>query len=307
MSVVGNVSESGDRTDPGRDQAARRCCFIVLANEKGGSGKSTLAMHLTVALLRMNQSVASIDLDDRQSTFTRYVDNRRRYADSEGIALKLPEHHRVLPAGSDAAAASEADDRRAFEALADELAGRVDNVVIDTPGAAGVLSRAALARADVLVTPLNDSFLDLDVLFRIDLHDLSKISISAFAEAVLAERQARRGRAAPDFAWYVTRNRLTSIGSRNKQDMHEVLSLLARRFHFRLVPGFSERVIYRELFLKGLTVLDLRESAADVAKNASHVHARQEVRELIDAIGLMATAPAARPATGIGVGANEGV
>ncbi len=290
MSADGNVSEPGDRVAPG-------CRFIVLANEKGGSGKSTLAMHLTVALLRMNESVASIDLDDRQGTFTHYVENRRRYAQGEEIALKLPEHHRIERAGADAGAAGEAEDRRAFEALADALAGRVSNVVIDTPGAAGALPRAALARADILITPLNDSFLDLDVMFRIDLQDLSKISISTFAEAVLAEREARRARGAPDFAWYVARNRLTSIGSRNKQDMYEVLSLLARRFHFRLVPGFSERVIYRELFLKGLTVLDLRQSA-DEAKNLSHLHARQEVRELSRAIGLMAPAPASAGAAG---------
>ena len=282
MSADGNVSEPGDRAAPG-------CRFIVLSNEKGGSGKSTLAMHLTVALLRMNESVASIDLDDRQATFTHYVENRRRYAQGKEIALKLPEHHRIERAGADAGA--EAEDRRAFEALADALAGRVSNVVIDTPGAAGALPRAALARADILITPLNDSFLDLDVMFRIDLQDLSKISISTFAEAVLAEREARRARGAPDFAWYVARNRLASIGSRNKQDMHEVLSLLARRFHFRLVPGFGERVIYRELFLKGLTVLDLRQSA-DEAKNLSHLHARQEVQELSRAIGLMAPASA---------------
>ena len=290
MSADGNVSEPGDRAAPG-------CRFIVLSNEKGGSGKSTLAMHLTVALLRMNESVASIDLDDRQGTFTHYVENRRRYAQGEEIALKLPEHHRIERAGADAGAAGEAEDRRAFEALADALAGRVSNVVIDTPGAAGALPRAALARADILITPLNDSFLDLDVMFRIDLQDLSKISIGTFAEAVLAEREARRARGAPDFAWYVARNRLTSIGSRNKQDMHEVLSLLARRFHFRLVPGFGERVIYRELFLKGLTVLDLRQSA-DEAKNLSHLHARQEVRELSRAIGLMAPAPASAGAAG---------
>ena len=292
MSADGNVSEPGDRAAPG-------CRFIVLANEKGGSGKSTLAMHLTVALLRMNESVASIDLDDRQATFTHYVENRRRYAQGEEIALKLPEHHRIERAGAEAGAGAEAEaeDRRAFEALADALAGRVSNVVIDTPGAAGALPRAALARADILITPLNDSFLDLDVMFRIDLQDLSKISISTFAEAVLAEREARRARGAPDFAWYVARNRLTSIGSRNKQDMHEVLSLLARRFHFRLVPGFGERVIYRELFLKGLTVLDLRQSA-DEAKNLSHLHARQEVQELSRAIGLMARVPA--PAGGAG-------
>ncbi|MBM3566952.1 MAG: ATPase, partial [Alphaproteobacteria bacterium] len=55
---------------------AKRAHVIVLGNEKGGSGKSTTAMHLIAACLRDGRSVASIDLDARQGTLTRYLSNR---------------------------------------------------------------------------------------------------------------------------------------------------------------------------------------------------------------------------------------
>lgn len=286
------------------DHADGGCRFVVVGNEKGGSGKSTVAMHLAVALLRMNRRVASIDLDHRQGTLTRYVENRRRFGEGEEIALKIPEHYVSPHSVLDSAKAREAEDRRAFETLAAKLARRMDYVVIDTPGTAGALPEAALARADILVTPLNDSFLDLDVLVRIDIHDLTNLSVSGFCETVLAERQARRRRGVPDIDWTVMRNRLTNIGARNKQDIHEILALLARRFGFRLVDGFSERVIYRELFLRGLTVLDLRESAAGVAINMSHVRARHEVRGLLDAIGLIGDVAAAEQVVGLAPGAG---
>ena len=275
------------------------CRFIVIGNEKGGSGKSTVAMHVAVALLRMNRRVASIDLDTRQGTLTRYIENRRRFGEGEELALKLPAHHVIATSDLDSAAARDAEDRVSFEAVADDLARRMDYVVIDTPGSASALSGAALARADILVTPLNDSFLDLDVLVRIDIHDLTNLSVSGFCETVLAEREARRQRSAPDIAWTVMRNRLTNIGARNKQDIHEILTLLSRRFDFGLVDGFSERVIYRELFLRGLTVLDLRESGAGVAIKMSHVRARQEVRGLMDAIGLAGDVAASEQAVGL--------
>ncbi len=48
-------------------------------------------------------------------------------------------------------------------------------------------------------------------------------------------------------------------------------------------------MIFRELFLKGLTLLDLRDPEAGVRLNMSHIAARQEVRLLLEAIGLPET------------------
>jgi chromosome partitioning protein len=304
------ANDTPRREDSERTEPTGRCRFIVLGNEKGGTGKSTVAMHLTVALLRMDYRVASIDLDHRQATFSHYVDNRRRFAEVMGLALKLPDHRKVAPSQRDSVAARGDEDHAAFVALATDLAPRMDFAVVDTPGSAGVLARTALSYADILVTPLNDSFVDLDMLVGVDIHDPARLTTSPFCDAILAEREARRQRGRPALDWYVMRNRLTHISSRNKRDLNDVLSLLARRFGFRLAPGFSERVIYRELFLRGLTVLDLREAQAGVAMSMSHLHARQEVRALLDtlrltgdalaeqAVGLAAPSPP--PAAGVG-------
>jgi chromosome partitioning protein len=296
--IVGR--DEGQRTEAGG--GGRGCRIIVLGNEKGGSGKSTVAMHLTVALLRMDYRVASIDLDFRQATLSHYIENRRRYAGAAGLALKLPEHYAIAPSNRDSAASRIAEDRAAFAALAADLASFKDFVVVDTPGSSGAMASTALSHADILVTPLNDSFVDLDMLVRVDIHDPSGLTLSPFCQAVLAERAARRGRGRPDFTWYVMRNRLSQIGSRNKRDLYDVLRLLARRFGFHLAEGFSERVIYRELFLRGLTVLDLREADTGVAMSMSHLRARQEVRALLDSLRLVGDNAAAEHAVGLAAG-----
>src|SRR3954454_23839204 len=76
----------------------RSAHVIVLGNEKGGSGKSTTAMHVAVALLKAGQRVATIDLDSRQRTFTRYVENRRESGQRSGAALQVPDHFAVARA-----------------------------------------------------------------------------------------------------------------------------------------------------------------------------------------------------------------
>ena len=73
----------------------RSAHVIVVANEKGGTGKSTLSIHIAVALLKAGCRVASIDLDTRQRTFTRFVENRRSWASASGVAggRRVPPPH----------------------------------------------------------------------------------------------------------------------------------------------------------------------------------------------------------------------
>src|SRR5271167_3462563 len=65
---------------------------VVVGNQKGGSGKSTLAMHIIIALLNEGKRVASFDLDLNQQTLTRYIENRRDWAQEKHLALELPDH-----------------------------------------------------------------------------------------------------------------------------------------------------------------------------------------------------------------------
>jgi chromosome partitioning protein len=82
--------------------------------------------------------------------------------------------------------------------------------------------------------------------------------------------------------WIVVRNRLSTLDTRNKRNMEKVLASLAKRIGFRTAPGFGDRVIFREMFLSGLTLLDLRDTGTKLTM--SHIAARQEVRDLLNAV-----------------------
>ncbi|MBF0391052.1 MAG: AAA family ATPase [Alphaproteobacteria bacterium] len=255
-----------------------RARIIVLGNEKGGTGKSTVSMHLIVHLLHQGVKVGSIDLDARQATLTRYVENRRNR--SPGLAL--PDHEPVPPTADRAA------DEARLLAVLDRLAGACEVVVIDTPGSDSPLSRLGHSFADTLVTPINDSFVDLDVLARVEAGGSLRITrLSHYAEMIWETKKQRalRGeRGAVD--WIVLRNRLSHVDARNKREVEAVLNTLAKRLAFRMVAGLGERVIYRELFLDGLTLFDLGRENGGGEMTLSHVAARQELRQLIEAVGI---------------------
>ena len=259
--------------------------ILVLGNEKGGSGKSTTAVHLIVALLKRGFSVGSIDLDARQGTLSRLLENRADHAKRSGLPLELPEHRRIYRSEADARSAAEWEEKRALESAVAELAHR-DFIVMDTPGSDSFLSRAGHACAEILITPMNDSFLDLDLLARIDTEGRQILGPSLYSQMVWEQRQRRAAGGLPPMDWIVMRNRLSHIDARNKREIGRLLDLLSERIRFRLAPGFGERVIFRELFPKGLTLLDLREGEGAAPLSMSHVAARQEVRALLRAIGL---------------------
>lgn len=268
---------------------------IVVANEKGGSGKSTVAMHVAVALLKRDQRVAAIDLDTRQQTFTHYIENRRSWTERVARDLKSPELFRLDETSDAPDGQSEAAPSAALAALLDNLAHSHDYVVIDTPGHDTPMMRLAHSMADILVTPLNDSFVDLDVLGSFDPDTLEVTEISHYADTVQRAREQRQmsGQPAPD--WIVLRNRLSMTPSRNKRLVSAGLEQLSRRLGFRSVEGLAERVVFREFYLSGLTALDgLDEATLGKRPTMSHATARHEVEVLIDAMDFgQATSPSA--------------
>ena len=259
--------------------------IIVVGSEKGGTGKSTTAMHLAVALMAQGFRVGTLDLDARQGSLSRYVENRRFYAGETGTALDLPRHCSVAASEAPERRRSNAEDQAALDAALAELAG-CDFAVLDTPGSDSHLSRLGHAKADTLVTPLNDSLVDIAVLAQIDRQKREVQAPSVYSRMVWEQNNRRVGEGRHPIDWIVMRNRLTHIEARNKRDIANLLGLLAQRIGFRLAPGFGERVIYRELFLNGLTVLDLPESAAGKPAVASHRAARDEVVRLLEVIGI---------------------
>lgn len=266
--------------------------IIVMGNEKGGSGKSTTAMHVITALARSGRRVGAIDLDLRQQSLFRYLDNRDDYARRHGVALPVPLRALPEPSGHDSRAAAEAEDQARFDAAVAGLAARCDFILIDCPGSHTGFARMAHAIADTLITPMNDSLVDFDLLARLDPETGRILGPSVYSEMVWKARQARAATGRRPMDWLVLRNRMAALDARNKRRVGAALGELASRIGFRLAPGFSERVIFRELFLSGLTLLDLRETDP-AAMTMSNVAARQEVRELMRSLSLPAETVAA--------------
>lgn len=264
---------------------ASRAHVIVLGNEKGGCGKSTTAMHLFAALAQAGARVGALDLDFRQQSFFRYLDNRAAEAGRSGTALSLPRRLAIAPSDAALRAEAAAEDRERLEAAVGDLSSDCDFIVIDTPGAVSAVSEAAHVLADTLITPLNDSMIDFDLLGRVDPVTAKVTGPSVYSEMVWGARQRRAVRGGRPIDWVVLRNRMAMLDSRNKHRVGAAMAELARRIGFRIVPGFSERVIFRELFLTGLTLLDL-ERGGPIAMTMSHVAARQEVRDLVKALQL---------------------
>ena len=270
---------------------------IVVGNEKGGTGKSTTALHLAVGLLKAGYSVGSIDLDARQGTLSRYLENRADFAAATGRALDMPEHRRVERSAAATRAAAEAEEAARLRAALDGLSGR-QFVVIDTPASDSHLSRLGHAAADTLITPLNDSFLDIDLLAVVDRARREVLAPSVYSRLVWEQNNRRVAANRAPIDWIVMRNRLTHIEARNKREIADVLERLAKRIGFRLAPGFGERVVFRELFPRGLTVLDPPDAAAGASlSNLSHFAARREVEALLHAIGVVSAPVSSAGAT----------
>lgn len=260
---------------------------IVLGNEKGGSGKSTAALHIAVALLKAGQRVATIDLDCRQQSFTRYINNRSAWARRTGLNLELPVHRCIKLGDTMQIAENESSELHQFVDAVSAVERTFDFIVIDTPGADSYLMRLAHSMADTLVTPINDSFLDFDVLGVIDPATYAVTGVSHYADMVRDTRRKRRQLDGATTDWIVVRNRLSMLGSRNKQLVADGLKQLSLQLGFRAIDGFAERVAYREFFPRGLTALDdIDEATLGTRPNLGHVTAREEVTTLLRQLKL---------------------
>src|SRR3954447_13424947 len=225
--------------NPSRPASAH---VVVLGNEKGGSGKSTTAIHIAIALMNVGQRVATIDLDSRQRSLTRYMENRRLWARYARVDLKVPMHFCVARGAALRLDENEAIEFAGFAEAVTAVEHSHDFVVVDTPGTDSYLTRLAHSMADTLITPLNDSFFDLDVIGTVDPSTYAVIGESHYAMMVRDARRQRRTVDGTRMDWVVVRNRLSMLGSRNKRLVGEGLSELAARLGFRSADGLAERV-----------------------------------------------------------------
>jgi chromosome partitioning protein len=257
---------------------------IVVGNEKGGSGKTTIAMHIAVALLKAGQRLATIDLDGRQRTLTRYVENRRDWARRWHIELELPTHFVVTRADSLKVDENEIAELQDFERAIAAVGHRHDFVLIDTPPHDSYLMRLAHSIADTVVTPLNDSFVDLDVLAKLDAVTLGVVGVSHYGELVREMRRHRRSVDGALIDWVVLRNRLSPDQVSAKPVLSQSLNELALALGFRMTAGLPERPVYRDLFPRGLSAMDSDTPGVDA--DASHPLAQSEVQSVLEVLKL---------------------
>jgi len=251
---------------------SNRLHVIVFANEKGGTGKSTTAVHVAIALAAKGAKVACFDLDHRQRTMGRYLDNRQATIQRTGRELPMPRYE--THDGETVARFSESLER---------LSAGADFLVIDTPGRDDRFARIAVTNADTLVTPMNDSFVDFDLIGQVDPETYRVIRPSFYSELIWESRKRRAKADGATIDWVVLRNRMQHIEARNMKRVSQAIDQLSKRVGFRVISGLSERVIYRELFPQGLTMLDSREFGE---MGLAHVAARQELREMMAGLAL---------------------
>lgn len=256
---------------------------IVVGNEKGGAGKSTIAIHVAAGLLHAGVRVGVLDLDLRQQSLGHFFANRSAWLQANGAQAPMPILH---PLGAELALAPDGEALAQFETAFDLVCAQSDFVLIDTPGGDTAISRAAHGRADLIVTPMNDSFVDFDMLGVVDPVSLDLKRPSLYSETVWNSRKARAAASGRSIDWIVLRNRLAPTEARNRKRLDERVQALSRRVGFRVGPGLRDRVIYRELFPFGLTIADLSPTIRPVAIGLQHVAARQELRALMTALGL---------------------
>lgn len=243
-------------------------------------------MHLATALVRMGHSVGALDLDLRQKSFGRYIENRKAYGAKHDVDLPCPDYHDLPEIDSASLAPGENIYDHRLSAAVATLEPDSDFILIDCPGSHTRLSQVAHSLADTLVTPLNDSFVDFDLLARVDPETNAILGPSVYSEMVWNARQLRAQAGLPAIDWIVVRNRLAAQNMHNKIKMGQAMEDLAKRIGFRTANGFGERVIFRELFPRGLTLLDLRDIGVKGQMNISNVAARQELRELVKVLDL---------------------
>lgn len=270
----------------------KKAHIIVVGNEKGGAGKTTTAMHVITSLLYDGYSVTSMDIDARQRSLSNYLENRRNYMAEKNISLPIPSHIIINKSRLDSEEEAKRDEQARFNECITKASNKSDFVVIDAPGNDTFLSRLAHSYADTLITPINDSFIDLSILAKVGGKDFKVERHGVYSEMVWEAKIYHAQRDKGEIDWVVMRNRLTNIDAKNKRNMASALRSFSKRVGCRLAEGFSERVIYRELFLEGLTLLDI-----DKAKmKLSHVAARQELRTLMDFLRLKEKLAAIQPA-----------
>jgi len=259
----------------------KKAHVIVISNEKGGTGKSTISLHLAVKLLQEGFNVATIDLDGRQGTLSKYIQNRKNFCLKNNIKLPYPQHYKFSPTED----YSHIPEHIAcIEMQINALLPLFDAIIIDTPGNKNYLFELGHKFADTLITPISDSLIDLNSISEIDYDSGKAGKPGCYANYIWDIKKHLASQGKNYLNWILVGNKISSLKSKNKNLVFEYLQQLAKLYGFRFCEGFKDRVIYKELFLDGLTVLDMQHEQLKLRMSISHIAAKQEIRRLAEFI-----------------------
>lgn len=261
--------------------ADKKAHVIVVSNEKGGTGKSTISMHLAISLLQEGYHVGVVDLDGRQGTLSKYIANRIKYCQSRKLDLPIPELYSYAPQEDlDLIKASKENINRRIQ----ELGREYDALIIDTPGTKNYLFDEAHKHADTLITPMTDSLIDLNVMADIDFESSTIGRPGHYASFIWDVKKEMAANGHPYLNWIVVGNKTSPYNSKNKNAVFEYLERLGKLYGFRFTPGLKDRLIYKELFLEGLTVLDMQHEQLKMRMTMSHIAAKREIKSIAEFI-----------------------
>jgi len=253
----------------------KKAHVIVISNEKGGTGKSTLSMHLAIKLMQEGFKVAAVDMDGRQGTLSGYISNRLVFAKENNITLDTPTLMAFSPVDNHEKIG---EHLKLINEEIEKLKANFDAVIIDTPGAKNYLFDEAHKFADTLITPMTDSLIDLNALS-------SNKRAGYYAQYIWEVKKQLAAQRKPMLNWVVALNKVSVFNSKNKNQVVEALGGVSKLYGFRMAPAIKDRTIYKELFLQGLTVLDMSHPALKTRMSVSHIAAKQEINDLAESIG----------------------
>ncbi len=253
--------------------------IIVVSNEKGGTGKSTISMHLAIKLLQEGFSVLAVDMDGRQGTLSRYIHNRNQFAQANDFRICTPEILTIAPVDDYAQISNHIKDS---QNAINQLKTKFDAIIIDTAGNKNYLFDVAHQFANTLITPMSDSLIDLNVLSQIDSQNNNQVG--HYAQYVWEVKKTLAQQNKTMLNWIVVGNKVSAFNSRNKNQVFEKLNSISKLCGFRVAKSIKDRVIYKELFMQGLTVLDLNSKELKHKLTLSHIAAKQEIRDLAEFI-----------------------
>jgi len=200
------------------------------------------------------------------------IENRDATAQRRGIELPTPAYEVFT-----------GDTLGELEQMVERMSDGADYLIADTPGRDDRFARHMATLANTLVTPMNDSFVDFDLVGQVDPDTFKVKKLSFYADLIWEARKTRAKSDGVTIDWVLMRNRLQHIEARNMRRVGAALTELAKRVGFRVLPGLGERVVYRELFPSGLTLLD---KGMLGEFGVSHIAARQELREMVAGLQL---------------------